>query len=161
MITTADRKTLTEMHYSSKKQKGDCFVAAGRTMLYASGNTQLKLVHAMVTNPITKEHFAHGFNLMEGVVGKGEYVTVEEGSRCFVIDNSNSGLYSMSSHPDIWFKKYFGTVFNVCRDKDKYFEHLSINQTEGQYVEYPMHEALLKLAKQRDFGPWEIQEEHK
>tara|TARA_R110002020_G_scaffold76170_3_gene193343 strand:- start:73 stop:408 length:336 start_codon:yes stop_codon:yes gene_type:complete len=55
-----------------------------------------------------------------------------------VIDNSNGGCLKMG--------------------KEEYFDTFKIRQEEGVYAEYTACEALLKLTRSGNFGPWDLDE---
>ena len=81
--------------------RGDCFAAAGRAILNGNSTTDMRLVHAVVTQPLQPScSYPHGFNLV------GETV----------IDNSNGGCLTMAK------QEYFNT-FKIRQKEGLYAEY--------------------------------------
>ena len=112
--------------YLNEGKLGDCFEAAGQTMLNAKlSNKNLKMVHALVRgHPLSDlkgRRYAHAFNLDGDVV----------------YDNSN-GRNSVLRRSEYY-------KIGGIKPKEK-----------GAYVEYTVEETCIKAMRNKHWGPWDL-----
>ena len=129
------KSLLTEIKPASEKEflsepgkLGDCFSAAGRSMLHLDDMNEkagYKMVHALVygQGKLKGRRYGHAFNKIGNII----------------FDNSNGNKITMRE------QNYFKQ--GGINPKEK-----------GAYIEYNKDQTLNKLAKYKHWGPWDLNE---
>ena len=127
------KSLLTEIKPASEKEflsepgkLGDCFSAAGRSMLHLDDMNEkagYKMVHALVygQGKLKGRRYGHAFNKIGNII----------------FDNSNGNKITM-------------------REQNYFKQGRINPKEKGAYVEYNAEDSLLKMAKYHHWGPWDL-----